>query len=397
MGEHPRLGDAIAILERLVAFATVTGGPNLDLIDWVGEVLRACGATVVVLHADSGDRANLFATLGTPRDGGVLLSAHGDVVPADAAEWSTPPFVLSARGSRLHGRGSTDMKGFLAVVLAWMRGLDPVGLKVPVHLALTYDEELGCLGVPHLTSELGRTLPRPAVAIVGEPTGMQPVIGHRGYRAYRTNLTGVAAHSGDLAHGVSAIRLAAAVLTGIEALAWELAAADAALRRPCEDLVRATVNAGTIAGGIATNIVAPSCAIEWEIRTVDDAVADAALDRLQQLVAAALPKDLVVAGGMNRIATVETAREPVFFPEKDGMAMLLIAPLVATSTAGTVGFGTEAGFFQAAGLSTVVIGPGNIGRAHRADEFIETGELAAALRFLDALEDRLRERGLDAG
>lgn len=386
-----RLAETMDLLSRLVAFDTTSQRSNLDLIRWAAGFLSEAGATVSVLPSPDGTKANLFATLGAARNGGVVLSGHTDVVPAHAPDWQSAPFELTRRGERLHGRGTCDMKGFVACALAFARGYDASGSATPIHLALSYDEELGCLGVPGIVSELGRSLPLPALAIVGEPTSMRPITAHKGYRAYETTFTGVPTHSSRPGEGVSAIRIANAFMTALDRLGDELSF-DALVKEmepPC-----ATVNVGRIDGGMATNVVAPQCRILWELRPVPGTDVDAVLRRLDALVAQALPVDLAASGADTRIANRQIAAEPPY-TDRQGTAYRLARALTGIAREETAAYGSEAGFFQQAGLSTVVIGPGDVGQAHRIDEYIEMGDLADGLAFLDGLGERLRTCGLD--
>lgn len=387
-----RLAETVDLLSRLVAFDTTSHRSNLDLIRWVAELLSEAGASVSVLPSPDGAKANLFATLGGARDGGVVLSGHTDVVPAHAPDWRSGPFEVTRRGERLHGRGTCDMKGFIACALAFARGFDADRSAPPIHIALSYDEELGCLGVPGIVSEFGRALPLPVLAIVGEPTGMRPITAHKGYRAFETNFTGVPAHSSRPGDGISAIRIANAFMTALDRLAGELTSGPsvAEMEPPF-----ATVNVGRIEGGLATNVVAPQCRILWELRPVPGTDVDAVLRRLDALVAEALPRDLASEATAARIANRQTAEEPVF-TDRQGAAYRLARELSGIAMEETAAYGSEAGFFRQAGLSTVIIGPGDVDQAHRIDEYIEMDDLAAGLAFLDALGGRLRTKGLSS-
>lgn len=389
--EQERLAETVDILSRLVAFDTTSHRSNLDLIHWAAGLLSEAGASVSVLPSPDGTKANLFATLGGVRDGGVVLSGHTDAVPAYAPDWQSRPFELTRRGERLHGRGTCDMKGFVACALAFARGFDANRSATPVHIALSYDEELGCLGVPGIVSEFGRSLPLPVLAIVGEPTGMRPITAHKGYRAFEVNFTGVPAHSSRPGEGISAIRLANAFMTALDRLAGELSlgASVAEMEPP-----GATVNIGRIEGGLATNVVAPQCRILWELRPVPGTDVDAVLRRLDALVEEALPRDLAPDAIGVRIANRQTAEEPVF-TDRQGAAYRLARELTGIAREETAAYGSEAGFFRQAGLSTVIVGPGDVGQAHRIDEYMEMDELAGGLAFLDALGERLANNGLN--
>jgi acetylornithine deacetylase len=386
-----RVAEAVDLLAALVAFDTTSHRSNLDLIRWVADLLSNVGAGVSILPSPDGTKANLFATLGGARDGGVVLSAHTDVVPAHAPDWQSNPFELARRGERLHGRGTCDMKGFIACALAFALRFDATESAVPLHIALSYDEELGCLGVPGIVSELGRSLPRPALAIVGEPTSMHPITAHKGYRAFETNFAGVPAHSSRPGDGVSAIRIANAFMTALDRLAGELSTGVTVVGM---EPACATLNVGRIEGGLATNVVAPHCRILWELRPVPGTDVDAALRRLDEMVGESLPQDLSLRDARTLVATRQTAAEPVF-ADRGGPAFRLARELTGVALEETAAYGSEAGFFHEAGLSTVIVGPGDVGQAHRIDEYIEMRDISAGLAFLDALGERLRTNGLD--
>lgn len=242
--EH--LAAAVGILEQLVAFDTTSHRSNMELVTWVNALLSELGATTSILPSPDGRKANLFATLGPVRDGGLVLSGHSDVVPADAADWASPPFELSRRGDRLHGRGACDMKGSIACALAFAKRFDAKSSPIPIHLALSYDEELGCLGVPGIISEFGRTLPKPGMVFVVEPTSMRPIVAHKGYLAYETRFLGEPAHSSRPGDGISAIRIAVAFISALEALGEELSrGVNVADMTPSFS----TINVGRIEGG----------------------------------------------------------------------------------------------------------------------------------------------------
>ena len=375
----------------MVAFDTTSHRSNLELVAWVTAMLSDLGATTSILPSADGKKANLFATLGPVRDGGLVLSGHTDVVPADATDWASPPFQLSRRGDRLHGRGACDMKGSIACALAFAKRFDPKASPIPIHFALSYDEELGCLGVPGIVSEFGRSLPKPGLVMVIEPTGMRPIVAHKGYRAFETQFLGVPAHSSRPDDGISAIRIATAFISALEELGDELfQGINVADMAPSFS----TINVGHIAGGLATNMVPPQCRILWELRPVPGVEVQAVLDRLGVLVAQSVAKVIPVADIGSRIVTRETGAEPTF-SDPSGAAFRLVQELTGIERGETAAYGSEAGFFHAAGIPTVIIGPGDVLQAHKIDEYIEVDQLAAGLGFLDTLELRLRRNGVN--
>ncbi len=386
-----RVAEAIGNLERLVGFDTTSHRSNLNLMHWVSDTLKEFGARVTLLPSPDRTKANLFATFGPASDGGLVYSGHTDVVPAKAADWQSDPFQLVQRGTRLHGRGSCDMKGSIACALTFANRLGLKTLPIPVHFALSYDEELGCLGVPGIVSEFGRSLPMPALTIVGEPTSMKPITAHKGYRTFETKVTGVPAHSSRPADGVSAIRIATAFLSALENLADELST-DVNI----PDMVPpfSTINVGKIDGGSATNVVAPHCLLMWELRPVPGSNVEAILERLKQLVTQVLPEDLSVGDTLSRIETQQTAFEP-FYSATSGPALNLVHELTGLAKGKSESYGSEAGFFQDVGVPTIIIGPGEVLQAHKIDEYIEIDQIAQSLAFYDRLESRLFNNGLD--
>lgn len=376
------------ILERLIGFPTVSDRSNLDLIQWAADFLEAAGARVVVLPSGNQPKANLFASIGPDDIGGVLLSAHADVVPADAAEWSADPFRLREKDGRYYGRGTTDMKGFIACILHLLDRVDSECLQVPIHIALSYDEELGCLGVPELVAEFGGRLPKPAVAIVGEPSGMSPVTMHRGYRVFRSEIRGTPAHAGEPYRGVSAIRIASAFLAALQEVAGEIARESASLT---DKSMATTINVGCISGGTAVNIVPSSCTIDWEVRMRGAEAVARIRERLAALLRQTLPEDLLAVNAMERISTFQVAEEPQF-AGNGSAAISVVRECQLAAGGGSYPFGTEAGFFQKAGVPSVILGPGYPEQAHIGDEFIEADQLDQCMAFLERLAELLRQR-----
>lgn len=353
-------------LRTLVAFDTASRNSNLALVDWAVSLLRASGARIRLTYDDDRAKANVLASFGPEVPGGILLSAHTDVVPVDGQVWSSAPFELTERGGRLHGRGTADMKGFVACCLAAAPQWAAASLNRPIHLALSYDEEIGCFGVPRLIDDLAAHVPRPALAIVGEPTGMTIADHHRGYFGFRTMFRGRAVHSGDPGKGVSAISAAAQFVHRLE----ELQAQDA------DGGARTTFSVGQISGGTNINIVPSHCEVLWEIRPAADADVPHLRRVAEDLVAGAVPPGF--APNTEEIITIPPLR-----PEPRNPAVAIAQRLGAGLTRAGLPFGTEGGFFQGAGIPTVVCGPGSIEQAHQADEWVAIDQLERASRFLD--------------
>jgi acetylornithine deacetylase len=356
--------DTPELLRTLVAFDTTSHRSNLDLIRWVADYLDRPGIAVRLIHSDDGAKANLLATLGPPVAGGIVLSGHTDVVPVGDQHWDTDPYTLVERGGRLHGRGAVDMKGFIAACLAAVPGWCGLRLSRPIHLALSYDEEVGCLGVPRLIAALSDQLPPPALAIVGEPTQMRIGLAHRGFYGHRTVFHGRPAHSSDPRLGASAIEPAAGLIAHLARLA----------RTRQGRGRRATFNVGRVNGGTALNIVPACCEVLWEFRPTDDASAAFVRAEVERMLAA-VPPGVAVESAL-------LAAVPALATDRGSVAATLARRLGGLWPPGAIAFGTEAGFFQQAGIPAIVCGPGAIAQAHQPNEWIDVRELAAADRFL---------------
>jgi acetylornithine deacetylase len=381
------LARTIELLETLVAFPSVSRHPNLEIVSFIAAYLQRNGVEAHLVYDDSGQRANLFATIGPDVAGGVVLSGHTDVVPTTGQEWALPPFELTARDGLLYGRGTTDMKGFLASALAVAADAAARPLARPLHLAVTYDEEPGSLGAPDLARFMTDLAIRPEAVIVGEPTGLRPVAGHKGGLELITRIEGFACHSSDPRKGVSALEHAMRFIAEIEKLGRELAAsapADSAFDPPAS-----TVNVGRLEAGTARNIVAGSARFDWEVRLAPPDDAETVFARIQRLVDEQLLPEMRSRFADARIETEVEAAYPGLDVVPDGSAIALARRLTGEGGHEVVAFGTDAGCFQRAGLPTVVLGPGHIDQAHRPDEFIAVAELERGLVVLQRLLDEL--------
>ena len=373
------------LLARLVAFPTVSDRPNLELIGFVADYLRALGVEPRLAPNAQGDKAALMATFGPEIDGGIVLSGHTDVVPVEGQPWTSDPFALREADGRLYGRGACDMKGFAACALALAPEFLEARLARPIHLVLSYDEETTCLGSLDFIRRFGHDLPRPAAVIVGEPTLMQVADAHKGVATFRTVVSGYEAHSAQPALGANAISAAAEIVAEIDRLArGETAGPDARFHPAC-----ATWHVGTIRGGTARNILARECVIGWEYRGLPGQSAAAALARVQDFV------DRVALPRLRRyrpeptIVTTMDVDVPPLGAEPGSAAATLALRLARANAATAVSFATESGHFQLAGLPTVVCGPGSIEQAHKPDEFVAVSELARCLAFLADLAGEL--------
>jgi acetylornithine deacetylase len=371
------------LLATLVGLDTTTRGSNLELISFVEDLLDEHGVPHQRVPSPDGTKANLIARIGPAVEGGVVLSAHTDCVPVAGQPWTRDPFRLHESGTRLHGRGTTDMKGFLAVVLAALDELVAAELRRPVLLALSYDEEIGTVGCPSLVERLVATEPRPAAAIVGEPTEMRPVTAHKGIRSFTTTVHGRDAHSSQPHKASNAVAAAARIATFIDELAIREreAAPD-----PRFDPPYTSFNVATITGGQAINIVPRRCEIEWEYRPVPADDSEAFRDEVEEHIRAEVLPRLRADTGAGDVETHAAALVRAMASEPHGLAEPLVRRLTGYDGPDqTVAFGTDGGHFQAAGISTVVCGPGSIDQAHQPDEFIEVDQLRACERLLDSL------------
>jgi acetylornithine deacetylase len=386
---HGKLDETIAILSDLVAFPTVSQDSNLSLIAYLNQRLDDIGARTYLTVDAGGTKANLFATLGPPEiDGGVVLSGHTDVVPVEGQDWSGDPFALRRDDGRLYGRGTCDMKGFIACVMALAPELQQAGLRRPLHLAFTYDEEVGCLGAQVMLQKLSETGPKPAICIVGEPTDMRLIEGHKGCCEYTTTFTGLEGHASLPHRGVNAVEYAVRYIGKLLDIGEALRARAPATSR--FEPPWSTIQVGRIAGGVARNIIAGSCAVEWELRNVNAGDLGYAKAEIAGYVDTELLPRMRAVFADASIVTETIGEVAGLEPLDECEAEALVRALTGDrSEAVCVSFGTEAGLYQQHGVSTVICGPGSIAQAHRPDEFIEIAELDACLDMIGGLTTRL--------
>jgi len=374
------------LLAKLVAFDTTSAKSNLKLIEFVSTYLGGYGIAATLIPAPDGAKVNLFASIGPAGKGGIGLSGHSDCVPVEGQTWSSDPFALQLRDGQLYGRGTCDMKGFLACVLASVPLFTSRPLKEPVHIILSYDEEAGCTGVRPLIARLGHDLPRPRVIIVGEPTNMAVIDAHKRIDAYRTTVTGREAHSSLPRLGVNAISFAAELIEELDRIGAKLSTSETNDRF---DPPASTVQVGTIEGGTAPNIVPKTCKFQWQVRSLPDADPKVAPERIKVFAEEKLrPRMRVVA----RTASIETLHQgsvPAFLAKPGSEAVALALALTHANATRAVSYATEAGLFEEAGCPTVICGPGDIEQAHAADEFVTTAQLDACTAFLAKLAELL--------
>lgn len=375
---------AVDLLARLVAFDTTSRNCNLELIAFVEQYLTAAGVGVARYDYVAGCKTNLFASIGPEEAGGIVLSGHTDVVPVDGQPWTSDPFTLTARGSRLYARGSCDMKGFLAVALAMVPEFKARRLRTPVQLAFSCDEEVGCRGVAPMVQGLARRHPPPALVIVGEPSSMRILDAHKGNLTFVTEVTGAEAHSGNPARGVNAITYAARLIGEMERHAAQLRGVIDPSGR--FDPPYSTLHVGVIAGGTVKNIVPGHCTITWEMRPLPGADMSRVLGSLEA-ASRALEAEMKAVVPRTGIATRQLNVVPALEADPVGRARRFVATLTDSTQVAAASFATEAGHFQAAGMPAVICGPGSIDQAHKADEFIERDEIEACIAFMRRLAD----------
>ena len=374
---------ALDILGTLVGFDTTSRDSNLALVEWVEDYLAGHGVTSRRVPNAEGTKSNLLASVGPALAGGVVLSGHTDVVPVDGQPWSSDPFVVTSRDGRLYGRGTCDMKGFLALALATVPDLAAADPALPVHLAFSYDEEIGCLGAPDMIAVIARELPRPALVVVGEPTSMQAVTGHKGIATFKVTVNGKEAHSSQPQLGVSAIMEAVPLLARLHALAARLdrEADPASLFTP----KGATLTVGQLNGGTAPNILARECVFYFDLRYPAGLVPSQLLAEVYAAVRD-LDRDLKARAPQAGARIEQRSAAPPLAPEPGGPAELFARRLAGDNgPPRVVAFAAEAGQFQEAGFSTVICGPGSIDQAHQPDEFVELSQMQRGAAFMDRL------------
>jgi acetylornithine deacetylase len=375
------------VLERLIGFATVSRDSNLELIRFIEAYLAGHGVQSELFFNEEGTKANLFATIGPLTSGGVVLSGHTDVVPVDGQAWTVNPFQMTEKDGRLYGRGTADMKGFIASVLAAVPIFVQRALLMPVHLAFSYDEEIGCLGVRPMLAELEKRPFKPCLCLIGEPTELKPVLGHKGKLAMRCEVRGAACHSAYAPYGVNAIEYAAQLIGRLGVIGEQLAHPDNHDQR--FDPPFSTVQTGVIKGGRALNIVPAECEFDFEVRALPDFDAQDVADQLQAFAQEhVLPKMRAVQADTD-IRLRPLSAYPGLATPPESEAARLLALLSNSSAFGTVAFGTEGGLFDQAGIPTVVCGPGSMDQGHKPDEFIALDQLNGCDAMLVRLADYL--------
>jgi len=376
------------LLAALIAFDTTSRESNLHLIEFVRDYLARLDVPCELIFNEERSKANLFATLGPDDRPGIVLSGHTDVVPVDAQPWTVAPFELSEKDGKLYGRGTADMKGYIACVLAAVPQLLAAPLRMPVHIALSYDEEVGCLGVRSLLAELERRPHTPLLCIIGEPTELKPVLGHKGKLAMRCDVHGAACHSAYAPQGVNAIEYAAELIGELGRISSHLRAPE--LHDPRFDPPFSTVQTGLISGGKALNIVPADCRFDFEVRALPSLDPREVAEQLEQYAEQQVLPKMRAVNAASSIRFSELSAYPGLATDPQSQAARLIAQFCGSSEFGTVAFGTEGGLFDAIGIPTVVCGPGSMDQGHKPDEFVSLEQLQGCDAMLQRLIQALR-------
>jgi acetylornithine deacetylase len=379
---------SVEMIERLVSYDTTSRNSNLDLVNWIRDYLDGFGVESSFTFDDDGRKANLYATLGPKDRGGIMLSGHTDVVPVDGQDWDSDPFSILHRDGRMYGRGTCDMKSFIAVALAHLPDFAALDLETPIHFAFSYDEEVGCIGVRRLIGQLRAFDGRPEMCIVGEPTDMKVVVAHKGKRSWTCEVTGVAAHSSLAPKAVNAVEYAAEIVTFLRRRARDLQSGG-----PFEegfDPPHSTVHTGVIRGGTQLNIVPEHCLFQFEIRYLPFEDHQAFIDDVKTFAETELLPEMK---SIDAAAAIEF-REEIGFPglttDEDADVAQMCRHLAQANSSAKVSFGTEAGLFSESGVPTVVCGPGSIEQAHKPNEFITLDQVEKCDRFMDRLKEKAR-------
>ena len=373
------------MLDRLVAFDTVSAKSNLPLVDFIRGYLAERGVASTLVHDDTGEKANLVATIGPAVEGGVVVSGHLDVVPVEGQAWSSDPFSVAERDGRLYGRGTADMKAFSAINLALVPEMLRAGLKRPIHLALSYDEEVGCAGAPRMIRRMAADIPRPAAVIVGEPTEMRVVTHQKSTFSMRTVVRGKSVHSSQVDRGVSAVAYGARCIAFLDDILRENMA------RPRPDLPFdppfTTVHTGMVSGGTAHNIVARECSFVTDVRALPDEDPRTVMARYRAFAAAELEPRMKAIDPEAGISIAVRADVPGLAPQEDATAEEICRRITGDNGIHGVSYGTEAGQFrdESGGWSVVICGPGSIDQAHQPDEFITIDQFERGIDFARSL------------
>lgn len=377
------------MIERLIAFDTTSYRSNIQFIEFAAAVLKDLGASVRFTYDDARQKANIFATIGPADRPGIVLSGHSDVVPVTGQEWSSDPFTVRRQDDRLYGRGTADMKSFIAICLALAPDFAARQLEFPIHFAFSYDEEIGCIGVRRLIEDLSSLAIRPKLCIIGEPTEMKVIVGHKGKKNVRCQVHGKECHSALNHRGVNAVEIAAEMVTFLRHMQRRIRE-----RGPFDhgyDPPYTTVHTGVMQGGTALNIVPARCGFEFEFRNLPDHDVEGLMAEFRAFALSLVPEMLAVDDGAG-IMLDEYNTTPGLDTAEDDEAAVLARQLSGNNGTSKVSFTTEAGLFHDAGIPTVVCGPGSIAQAHKPDEFITLEQVAEGEAFVRRLLERMTVR-----
>jgi len=374
------LDKTVSILTDLVEYPSVSSVSNLEIINYLSDKIKSLGGKVDIMTTEDNKQANIFCTIGPEIDGGIVLSGHTDVVPAKELNWNSDPFKLTKKDNLLYGRGTCDMKGFIASTIAATEILKNKKLKYPVHFSFTYDEEIGCFGARHLAKELKKYEYKPSMVIIGEPTNMEIIEAHKGDCEYTTCFHGIEGHASNPEKGLSAIQYGSLFTNKLFELANELkkrAPSDSPFNPPWT-----TIQAGKIEGGVAHNVIAGQCSIDWEMRPINEEDKNFVKNNLSTYCKNKLIPEMQSKFSKAKIETEIIGEIPGLIPKKDNQARVIMQELLQSNSTGVISFGTEAGIFQEMDMDVVVCGPGSIDQAHKANEFISLSELEKCLMNL---------------
>ena len=374
--------SAQTMLAQLISFDTTSRDGNIPLIEFVESYLDSWGIPHFRVDYEAGKKTNLFATIGPDIAGGIVLSGHTDVVPVDGQPWTSNPFELTERDGRLFGRGTCDMKGFIAVALSLVPKFKAAGLRTPIHLALSCDEEVGCKGVRPLVAHIRDHMKKPGLVIVGEPTSMQVVNAHKSALTFSTEVLGHEAHSSLTDQGVNAIMVAGELLGEINRIRHDLTERGDPTGR--FDPAYSTIHVGVIEGGTAKNIIPRKCSFQWETRLLPTADINEVPTRFEKFARALEPAMKTVAAGTG-ILSRQTNAVPGLAPEENSPAEHLALHLAEANGTHAVSYCTEAGLFQQIGIPAIICGPGSIAQAHKPDEYIDITQMQKCEAFMDRL------------
>jgi acetylornithine deacetylase len=377
------------ILARLVAFDTTSTRSNLELIDFIRNLLNDYGVKSQLVHNDDHSRANLYATIGPDDIGGVMLSGHTDVVPTTGQDWSSDPYQLKTEDKLLLGRGSCDMKGFIACVLAGLPQITAEHLQTPIHLAFSYDEEIGCLGAKRLVEVMAGFEIKPRIGLIGEPTNMGMVLGHKGKISFRVTVNGLSCHSAYISNGVNAIEYAADLIAFIRNMNVRV---QQQLTDQSYSVSHSTFHVGNIEGGTALNIVPQQCEFEFEIRNLPQQDLEALVHEIKHYANDVLLVDMRSRYAESEIRFDETSYYPGLHTDPASTVVAYTRAINPIDEIGdNVSFGTEAGLFDGIGIDCLVCGPGSIDQAHKADEFVSREQMQSCDQMIENLVHRCRE------